>query len=211
MKTMINNIAMVAILMLVAMTTSNAAAQTITATMKNGTVYTYTVGSTADSVRYVGGKYGTATGEGIKIYPTGSTVSVDLLYSQMQSYTETGGNNTNANINSSYWNTKNGNMSYTPAKAGFYRLEFPRIKDDSNSSWVQKSTDDYGVTFPDISKHLLQLGPVHVLTGELINEDFLAAMALKGLHLTGFILFHGAYAGIPYLLSCHDTTSNILL
>lgn len=154
MKTIINNIAMVAILLLVAMTTSNAAAQTITATMKNGTVYTYTVGTTADSVRYVGGKYGTATGEGIKIYPTGSTVSVDLLYSQMSSYTETGGsatsgNNKNANITSNYWNKNKGSsdMNYTPATAGFYRLEFPRIKDDSNSSWVQKSTDDYGVTF----------------------------------------------------------------
>ncbi len=239
MKTMINNIAMVAILMLVAMTTSDAAAQTITATMKNGTVYKYTVGSTADSVRYVGGKYGTATGEGIKIYPTGSTVSVDLLYSQMSSYTETGGtttvdtpefspaggtinaattvnitcatsgatiyytingttpsssnlagtgsysgttltvsatttvkaiavkdgvsssvatvtftystaasgNNANANITSTYWNSNKGSMSYTPATKGFYRLEFPRIKDDSNSSWVQKSTSAYGVTF----------------------------------------------------------------
>lgn len=237
MKTMINNIAMVAILMLVAMTTSNAAAQTITATMKNGTVHTYTVGTTADSVRYVGGKYGTATGEGIKIYPTDTTVSIDLLYSQMQSYTETGGpvdtpvfspaggtinatttvtitcgtsgatiyyttdgttpsssnfagtgsysgttltvsatttvkaiavkdgvsssvatvtftystavsgNNTNANITSSYWTQKKGNMSYTPATAGFYRLEVPRIKDSSNSSWVQKSTSAYGVTF----------------------------------------------------------------
>ncbi len=237
MKTIINNIAKVAILLLVAITTSDAAAQTITATMKNGTEYTYTVGSTADSVRYVGGKYGTATGEGIKIYPTGSTVSVDLLYSQMQSYTETGGpvdtpvfspaggtinatttvtitsstsgatiyyttngttpsssnfagtgsysgttltvsatttvkaiavkdgvsssvatvtftyssaasgNNANANITSSYWNTNNGSMSYTPKTAGFDRLEVPRIKDNSSSSWVQKSTSAYGVTF----------------------------------------------------------------
>lgn len=63
-------------------TVLSAQAQTITITLKNNTIYTYTA-EQYDSVRYVGGEFGTLEGVGVKIYPTGSTVSHDYLYSQV--------------------------------------------------------------------------------------------------------------------------------
>ena len=62
----------------------SAQAQNITITLKNNTIHTYTA-EQYDSIRYVGGEFGSVTGVGMKIYPTGSTVSHDYLYSQVES------------------------------------------------------------------------------------------------------------------------------
>lgn len=62
-------------------------------------------------------------------------------------FTITIDNNVNANWHSVNWQTNTGNMTYTPKSAGFWRLEFPHISDKTNTSWVQKETSEYGVTF----------------------------------------------------------------
>ena len=62
-------------------------------------------------------------------------------------FTYSADNNANANWKSSNWNVNNGSMTYTPKTAGFYRLEVPHISNDATTSWLQKSTTSYGVTY----------------------------------------------------------------
>lgn len=212
---------------------NTANAQTMTITLKNNNVITYDLSaSSIDSVRYVGGEFGTDNGVGVKIYfKGGKGVSVDYLYSQIISisitsdetpkapvitpnggivtaataititaedgatiyYTingntpstsstlysapftltesatvkaiavkdgktseltsatfivnNTADNNVNANWHSENWVKNNGSMSYTPKTAGMWRLEVPHLSDKSNTSWSQKSEDDYGICF----------------------------------------------------------------
>ena len=57
-----------------------AAQESITITLKDSTTLTFT---SIDSVRFVGGNFGDATGVGVKIYVNGSTQSHNYLYSQM--------------------------------------------------------------------------------------------------------------------------------
>lgn len=57
---------------------------TMTITLKNGTVISYSK-SQIDSVAYIGGTFGTPGAVGMKIYPNSSTVSDDYLYSQILS------------------------------------------------------------------------------------------------------------------------------
>ena len=57
---------------------------TMTVTLRNGNVITYDAAN-LDSITYVGGQYGQSGAIGMKIYPAGSTVSVDYLYSQIAS------------------------------------------------------------------------------------------------------------------------------
>lgn len=56
----------------------------MTITLKNGNVVTYTA-SNMDSVRFVGGQFGETGAIGMKIYLTGQSHSVDYLYSQITS------------------------------------------------------------------------------------------------------------------------------
>lgn len=63
--------------------------QTMTITLKNGTVKTYTA-SQLDSVRFVGGEFNSATGVGVKIYVKNASQSEDYLYSQIESLTTSG-------------------------------------------------------------------------------------------------------------------------
>ena len=70
-------------LMIIAATAAMAQSQTVTITLKNGTIKKYT---SWDSIRYVGGEWNTAGGIGVKIYTGGSTVSDDYLYSQMDNF-----------------------------------------------------------------------------------------------------------------------------
>lgn len=57
-----------------------AAQESITITLKDSTTLTF---NSIDSVRFVGGNFGTPTGVGVKIYVNGSTQSYDYLYSQI--------------------------------------------------------------------------------------------------------------------------------
>jgi len=57
---------------------------TMTITLKNNVVVTYNA-TDMDSVRFVGGRFGDTGAVGMKIYMTGSTQSVDYLYSQITS------------------------------------------------------------------------------------------------------------------------------
>lgn len=86
----ISRIALVITVMCIALSNFASQAQTMTITLKNGTVKTYH-NNDYDSIRYVGGEFGTTTGIGVKIYCNGSTVSEDYLYSQMSSFVITGG------------------------------------------------------------------------------------------------------------------------
>ena len=86
----ISRIALVITVMCIALTNLAAQAQTMTITLKDGTVKTYDV-TACDSIRYVGGEWQSATGIGVKIYRGGSTVSEDYLYSQISSLIITGG------------------------------------------------------------------------------------------------------------------------
>ena len=70
-------------LMIIAATAAMAQSQTVTITLKNGTIKKYT---SWDSIRYVGGEWNTTGGIGVKIYTNGSTVSDDYLYSQMDNF-----------------------------------------------------------------------------------------------------------------------------
>ena len=54
-----------------------AAQESITITLKDSTTLTF---NSIDSVRFVGGNFGTPTGVGVKIYVNGSTQSYDYLY-----------------------------------------------------------------------------------------------------------------------------------
>lgn len=85
MKTRLYNIAVAAMITLMAMAGMSASADTIVITLKNGSVYTYHT-EQLDDIRYIGGEWGSATGIGVKIYPTGQTYSDDYLYSEMESF-----------------------------------------------------------------------------------------------------------------------------
>ena len=77
--------------LLVMVATVNAMASdpvSMTITLKNGVVKTYDADG-MDSVRYVGGAFGSADGVGLKIYLKNSDQSVDYLYSQIESITTT--------------------------------------------------------------------------------------------------------------------------
>ena len=64
-----------------------AAQESVTITLKDNTTRSFT---DIDSVRFVGGNFGTPTGIGVKIYVNGSTQSHDFLYSQMLNITVQG-------------------------------------------------------------------------------------------------------------------------
>lgn len=70
-------------LMTIANAMANVDFETLTITLKNNQVVTYHA-SALDSVRYVGGDFG--TGIGVKIYLKNNTQSVDYLYSQITSF-----------------------------------------------------------------------------------------------------------------------------
>lgn len=70
-------------LMTIANAMANVDFETLTITLKNNQVVTYHA-SELDSVRYVGGDFG--TGIGVKIYLKNNTQSVDYLYSQITSF-----------------------------------------------------------------------------------------------------------------------------
>ena len=84
-----NSIIMVLLTTIMALAVTTAQAnETMTITLKNGQVITrnITAGTGCDSVRFVGGDYGSTTGVGVKYYPLNSNgVSEDYLYSQMNS------------------------------------------------------------------------------------------------------------------------------
>ncbi len=229
MKTKLNNIVKFAIIALMLAVSLGAAAQSLTITMKNGEVHRYELAS-LDSVRYVGGQFGSTGGIGVKIYVNNASQSEDFLYSQMSAldvldiedpvitpgtrnisssttvtitcgtpdaviyyttdgtdpttssrngtspvtftvnetktvkamaigndltsnivtviYTFVDDDNLNRNALSDYWTSNTGNMTGSPKSYGFDRLEFPRISDKANMSWVQKENDEgYGVNY----------------------------------------------------------------
>ena len=77
---------LVALMGLMTIATANAAVdfENITITLMNNTVVKYNASQLSD-VTYVGGQFGEEGAVGIKLYPTGSTSSVDFLYSQILS------------------------------------------------------------------------------------------------------------------------------
>ena len=77
---------LVALMGLMTIVTANAAVdfENITITLMNNTVVKYNASQLSD-VTYVGGQFGEEGAVGIKLYPTGSTSSVDFLYSQILS------------------------------------------------------------------------------------------------------------------------------
>lgn len=87
------SIARLALATLMVMIASTALAQTqsLTITMKDGTVHQYTAW---DSIRYVGGEWQQSGGIGVKIYVNGNTTSDDFLYSQMSNFVLTNGQST---------------------------------------------------------------------------------------------------------------------
>ena len=84
-------IALALLALAAAISTFSAQARTLTITLLNGQTVTYDLSATStDSIRYIGGEWGDPNGIGVKIYPKGSTVSHDYLYSQIAQWLLTG-------------------------------------------------------------------------------------------------------------------------
>lgn len=115
--------------------------QTVIITLKNNVTVTHNAAD-MDSIAYIGGEFGDEQGIGMKIYLKGTGLSVDYLYSQIESI--------EAPVNPKYDpNNKNRNYSsdkYDGSKY-MYNLEWPRINETDNNSYSIKSTEDYGVTY----------------------------------------------------------------
>ena len=116
--------------------------QTMTITLKNGTVKTYTA-SQLDSVRFVGGEFNSATGVGVKIYVKNASQSEDYLYSQITNLVyEANPVDNNVNRNSL-------DNSYDESKK-MWGLEWPHISNNpSNTTWIVKESTEspqYGVS-----------------------------------------------------------------
>lgn len=115
----------------------------------NGTTVTYEAAD-LDSVRYL-------PGVGMKVYVTGSTTSVDYLYSQMTKIVySTGGstppidNNMNANWNITGYNIPESGINATTSSATYnmaWRLEYPQIRADNNSTVIVHASSDYGISY----------------------------------------------------------------
>jgi endonuclease G len=108
---------------------------TLTVKTLKGDTYTYVSGENMDSLRVL-------DGIGIKVYPSGSTVSVDYLFSQVtysiaEETTPPGDANINRNIVANDQG-KNLNISL---------LELPRVSVAAHDFFIQKSTSDYGITY----------------------------------------------------------------
>jgi len=102
----------------------------LSVTTKNGDSYTYETGISMDSLRVI-------DEIGIKVYPVGTTVSVDYLFSQIEYSIDT----TIVNLN------KNTAADLAKNSEG-WRLEFPRFYQGSNRTYeITHSTADYGITY----------------------------------------------------------------
>lgn len=115
--------------------------QSVIITLKNNVTVTHNAAD-MDSIVYIGGEMGDDQGIGMKIYLKGTGMSIDYLYSQIESI--------EVPSNPKYDpNNKNRNYSsdkYDGSKY-MYNLEWPRINETDNNSYSVKSTDSYGVTY----------------------------------------------------------------
>ena len=131
---------------------SDGGVHTMTLYLLDGTQVTYNADD-LESVTYI-------PGVGMKVYVTGSTTSVDYLYSQMTKivYTIEGGttpeptdNNVNANWNITGMNIPQCSSTTDPSFTNqstddwAWRLEYPHINTSSTSQRVVKACGNYGI------------------------------------------------------------------
>lgn len=111
--------------------------QTLTVTTRHGEVHTYIKGETMDSLRII-------DGVGIKVYPKGTTVSADYLFSQI-TYTLTDEPAPNPNPGPSGDNANCNTAADLLKNPEGWRLEFPRFYQGSNITFeVTHSTTEDG-------------------------------------------------------------------
>lgn len=106
-----------------------------TLSLRNGSTLTYTP-EQYDSIRVVANLTLTS-GYGVKVYLTGDLKSHDYLVASYQFTTESGGGggDTDGNAN------RNSLSSYYNASKQMYNLEWPRIRDNANQSWLIRECD----------------------------------------------------------------------
>ncbi len=108
--------------------------KTATLTLRNGSTLTYT-SEQYDSIR-VFNDLTLTSGYGVKIYLTGETKSHDYLISAYEFTTSGGGGgDTDGNAN------RNSLSNYYDASKQMYNLEWPRIRDNANQSWLIRECD----------------------------------------------------------------------
>lgn len=110
--------------------------QTLTVTTRHGDVHTYIKGETMDSLRII-------DGVGIKVYPTGTKVSVDYLFSQI-TYTLTDEPGTNPNPEPQGDNANRNTAADLLRNPEGWRLEFPRFYQGSNTTFEVTHTTTEG-------------------------------------------------------------------
>ncbi len=132
---------------------SDGGVHTMTLYLLNGTTVSYDA-ENLESVTYL-------PGVGMKVYVTGSSTSVDYLYSQMskivytieESTPDPTNNNVNANWNITGMNvpqcsnTTNPTFTNQSTDDWSWRLEFPHINTSSSCQRVVKATSSYGITY----------------------------------------------------------------
>lgn len=119
----------------------------LTITLKNNTTVTYQ-GTEMDSIVYIGGEWGESGAIGMKVYVKATGQSVDYLFSQVSNVTaESGGGGGGGGTDPTDTNKNRNQLSSKYDKSQYmYNLEWPRINETDNCSWVTKSTSNYGVT-----------------------------------------------------------------
>ena len=125
---------------------------TVATTTAGATVYYTTDGTTPSASNYTGRGSTTVTFtlnssavvKAIAIYNGTSSATASATFTIITD----DDNNANANWHATTWTSNNlASGSGTPSSYGFWRLEVPHISSESNTSWLQKSTSSYGVTY----------------------------------------------------------------
>ena len=116
--------------------TAQSQKQKLTITTKHGKVYTYIMGESMDSLRIL-------NDVGIKVYPKGTRVSEDYLFSQITTYTLV--NEPTPNPDPSGKNVNRNTAADLKKNREGWRLEFPRFYQGTNNIYeVTHSTTEGG-------------------------------------------------------------------
>ena len=112
--------------------------KTATFTLRNGSSVVYT-SEQYDSIR-VYTDFDLTSGYGVKVYVTNETKSHDYIVSAFEFTTESGGGGgggdpTDNNVN------RNSKSTYYDASKKMWNLEWPRIRDNANQTWICEESD----------------------------------------------------------------------